>query len=79
MSEEDKRLTLLEFLGATGAPLDRPESWEETEGLWDEYAAKLDPPRDSCIGDWTEVGPALRILAKMIRAGLFKEELERRG
>ena len=77
MSEEDKRLTLLEFLDATGAPLDRPESWEETEDLWDEYAAKLDPPRDP-LGDWTEVGPALRILAKMIRAGLFKEELGRR-
>lgn len=71
---EDKRLTLMEFLDTVGAPLDSPESWYETWDLWDEYAAKLNPPRNSCITDWSEVGPALRILAAMIRANLFKEE-----
>lgn len=70
---ENKRLTLLEFLDAAGAPLDSTLSWYETEGLWDEYAAKLSPPRNSCIDDWSEVGPALRILAAMIRADLFEE------
>jgi hypothetical protein len=70
----EKKLTLLDFLDAVGAPPISANWWYETEGLWDEYASRLDPPKDCCIGDWAEVSPALRILAEMIRAGLFEVE-----
>jgi len=49
---KDKQLTLLEFLDTVVAPLNSKESWYETEELWDEYAAKINLPKDT-FSDWT--------------------------
>lgn len=67
---EDTKLTLLEFLEKVGSQEYEDERWWETELLWDEYAERVETS-DVFFTDWTEVNPALQILARMIKAGLF--------
>lgn len=68
-------LSLLEFLDTIGAALDSTEGWSDSEDLWRMYVDKAGVPDDRrhMFTDWSEVGPAMKALAVMIRARVFIE------
>lgn len=69
-----EEISLLEFLDIIGAALDSPEGWDNSEDTWMEYVDKTGVPtnHEYHFTDWVEVGPAMKGLAAMIRAGVFK-------